>query len=92
MLHDPIAATVYALPRGRADNKRLQISGERAAAISLDEQGQHNLPAGTKLVETQLRMCGDYYCMIEGKIMVSATGDTLNDAFLAALAKARAAA
>jgi hypothetical protein len=52
------------------------------------------LPVGVSEIYTQNRMCGDYYCFIalHDKAQVSATGETLNDAFRAAAKRAERAA
>ncbi len=86
------AASACSLPSGRADDKRVTMSADRPASIGLHEGGEHLLPLGTKEIATQHRPCGDFYCFIHGKVMVSAIGETLNEAFLNALAKARASA
>jgi hypothetical protein len=88
------------LPSGRGDDKRKFISSNYQQSVQLveetdltNENGQIAyelldtvpLPLGTKGIFTQNRMCGDYYCEIDGKRLVAATGDTLNDAFRAAV-------
>lgn len=88
-----------ALPDGNtADNRRAFPNPAAHTAVDLveivgDDNGAQvprttelgELPLGTKELYIQHRMCGDYYCFIEGKKQVAAVGDTRADAFKNAL-------
>lgn len=92
---EPRKALPVNLPSGIGDDKHTTVGREYVTPVQfveLNDDGTSvvtelgDLPIGSSAVYTQRRLCGDFYCFIDGRRQVSATGDTLVDAFRNALA------
>jgi hypothetical protein len=85
----------YTLPRaaeitmqGGGGSAPLMFSPKAETIIVLSDQSEHALPSGAKAIYVQQRQCGDFYCLIDGRNAATSTGETLEAAFLNALALA----